>query len=135
MSDSRLYQAENTHKTPLKFRLTNQYLFGDLRVLARNSKRLVYSARTCWWKIGDPVYSRQGLPLDPRGSVLLETYNPVEFIKAAEESAIMYGRHGLFAFVAAYHGNLVIDDARSLPTAFETWEEYNVLLDKERQNG
>ncbi len=54
------------------------------------------------------------------------------FIEAAKADPGYYGRHGLEAFVAAYHGNVVTDDGRA--TSLETWEEYNQLLDEKKGN-
>lgn len=111
-------------------RLTNARSLGQIKVLAAQSNRLVYGFSACWWKVGDPVYSHDesGLPCGPRGEMLLETDDPMSFIAAAEANPAHYGKHGLDAFVAAYHGNTVTETG--LPTSLETWDEYNKLLDE-----
>jgi len=120
----------------VKFELTHKTSLEDIKAIAKHSDRLVYAAQTCWWKIGDPVYtlpsntSAVGLPCGPRREMLLETDNPLEFIEAAEKNPDHYGKHGLDAFVAAYHGNVVTRDGR--PTSFEGWDKYNELIDEER---
>lgn len=112
-------------------KLTKNKSLSDLKIEARHHNRLVYSISTCWWKLGDPCYRHPNtnLPCDPRGGMLLETDDPVKFIETAEENLNHYGTHGIEAFIAAYHGNVVTDNG--LPTSFNTWDKYNELLDKE----
>lgn len=102
-------------------------------ILARavRSSRLVYGSNTCWWKLGDPVYNHREarLPCGPRGEMLLETDKPVDFLKAAEANPSHYGKHGLDAFIAAYHGFVTTDDGR--PTSLDSWDAYNDLIDQE----
>jgi hypothetical protein len=90
--------------------------------------RVVYGFSTCWWKIGDPCYQKNGLPCDPRGGVLMET-TLADFIESAERDTEKFGKHGLRTFMAAYHGNLVTAD-NGWPTCFEKWEQYDELVDK-----
>ena len=114
------------------FKLTNKTSLNEIKALAEVSDRLVYGFQTCWWKIGNPVYTIPGshcLPCGPRSEVLLETDNPVKFIEAAEQNPGHYGKHGLDAFVAAYHGNVVVEET-GFPTSFNTWNKYNDLLDQ-----
>lgn len=111
-------------------KLTNTMSLAQIKALAQQSNRLVYAMSTCWWKIGNPIYRTLGehpLPCGPRGEMLLETDDPIGFIAAAENSEGHYGKHGLKAFVASYHGNLVTDDGK--PTSFNTWQEYNNLIE------
>ena len=110
-----------------------------LKQLAKKSKRLIYAINTCYWKIGNPVYSHPDcdLPCGPRGEMLLEMDNPNEFIRLAEENPDHYGKYGLQAFVAAYHGNIIAigNDERSMGkiTSLETWDEYNEVIDRENK--
>lgn len=96
--------------------------------------RVVYGARTCWWNV--PALTGVwytvnnqpgGLPCDPRGGVLFECDDLKGFIEAARKNADAYGRHGLQAFEAAFHGNVVTKQGK--PTCFETWDRYNDLID------
>ena len=111
-----------------KFKLNIENDLSVLKWLAELSDRLVYGAQTCWWKIGDPIYKRDNLPCGPRGEMLLETDKPLDFIKQAEENPDHYGRHGLEAFLAAYHGHIITEDG--LPTSFESWDRYNDIIDE-----
>lgn len=104
---------------------------AQIKALAKMSNRLVYGMQSCWWKVGSLIYTHHigSLPCGPSGEMLLETDNPMGFIAAAENSVDHYGKHGLKAFVAAYHGNLLDDNGT--PTSFKTWQEYNDLIDKQ----
>lgn len=92
-------------------------------------RRIVYCAmHTTWWTVRSEDLARtrpEGLPCDPRGSVLLET-DAEEFIQRAEEAPDFYGDHGLAAFIAAYHANLEAPNGR--PTSLRTWDEVNAVL-------
>jgi hypothetical protein len=96
--------------------------------------QVFYGARTCWWTTsGDDlgtVPGTHGLPCDPRGGVLMQADDIEGFITAAARNPSHYGRHGIRAFYAAYHGCLVVslDDPR--PWCFATWAEYNDALDR-----
>ena len=102
----------------------------DIVRLAHESTRLVYAFRTCWWKLGAPVYQhpKNGLPCGPRGEMLMEMDEPMRFIQGAIKNSKHYGRHGLLALVAAYYGNTVTE--KGLPTSLASWDEYNDLLDQ-----
>ncbi len=123
---------EQVDDVRIKVRFTNAKSFGELREQAARETDLVYAMRTCWWKFGRPIYSipgdKYGLPCDPRRSPLLEMTNPLGFIKAAEDNPTHYGRHGLRAFAAAYHGNVVAIETGH-PTSLNTWDEYNAVID------
>ena len=95
--------------------------------LAACSNRLVYAFQTCWWKVGDPIYQKSGLPCGPRGEMLMETDNPMRFINDAMNNPRHYGEYGLKAFVSGYHGNLITID-KELPSSFDSWDKYNLLL-------
>lgn len=114
------------------FKLTFIMNLEQLKEIAKKYNRLVYGCQTCWWKIGSPIYKHENdLPCGPRGEVLLETDDPVGFIAEALKNPGHYGRNGLDAFVAAYHGNARTVDGK--PTSFETWDKYNELIDKYRK--
>jgi len=101
----------------------------DIELLARANNRLVYAMNTCWWKIGDPIYSHpgSGLPCGPRGEVLLETDDPQGFLNAAKNSVAHYGDYGLGVLLIAYHGNIVVPSS-GYPTSLENWEQYAAAL-------
>jgi len=106
------------------------------RLKGNADARLVYAVHSPWWNLCPPwLYTiggkPRGIPCDPRGSVLLETGKFDEFIKSAEDNLSHYGRHGIQAFVAAYHGNVTTDGG--LPTSLDDWEAYNALLDEQKE--
>lgn len=103
-----------------------------IKEIAKKEKRLVYAISTCWWKLGNPVYTHpeNSLPCDPRGSMLMETDKPLDFILEAEKNPSYYGKHGLNAFTAAYHGNIITKD-KGFPTSLNSWNDYNKLLDQQ----
>ena len=115
-----------------KLILTFERELSYIKRLAEMNKILVYGASTCYWLIGRPVYSHPdtGLPCGPRSEMLMECHDPSGFIRDAEDNPQYYGRHGLDAFIAAYHGNLVVASS-GFPTSYSSWEEYNLLLDKQ----
>ncbi len=106
----------------------HQITLEQIKDKARRCNRLVYAFRTTWWKLGDPPYSKNGFPCGPRGELLMETYNPQGFIEQAESNPSFYGKHGLDAFVAAYHGNIIVAES-NFPTSLERWDLVNQLLD------
>ena len=116
-------------------KIVEKLTLEQIKALAQHANRLVYAMNTCWWKIGNPIYRHPDggiLPCGPRGEMLLETDNPLGFIAAAENSVDHYGKHGLRAFVAAYHGNLIADNGN--PTSLKTWQEYNDLISKQEDD-
>lgn len=102
------------------------------KVRAAKPKRIYYGANTCWWT-HDPQHlgttTTSGLPCDPRGGVLFETDDVEGFLKAAEDNAAHYGRHGLRAFVAAHHLNCILSFSGCRPWCSPNWEDYNAALD------
>ena len=102
----------------------------ELRAKAHPEQLVCYAVHTCWWCIlSDNPYSLppdHQLPCDPRGSVLMQG-ELGKFLEAAKANPDHYGKHGLKAFMAAYHGNLLTDDGR--PTSLERWAKYNEILD------
>lgn len=111
--------------------LTHRVALHDVR--SEKPSTIYYSTKTCWWthKASDLYCSSYGLPCDPRSGMLLQTDDVEGFLRAAEEHSSSYGRHGLRAFEAAHHGNVVVSAQDPRPTCFTTWEEYNQLLDNE----
>lgn len=110
-----------------------QISLDDIKVQAANAEMVVYGAVTCWWHLwpSKDMYTvdnaPNGLPCDPRGGVLMQTNDVMGFIQQAEQSPEHYGKHGIDAFVASYHGNVLTDDDK--PTCFSDWGSYNNLLD------
>lgn len=90
---------------------------------------LVYSATTCYWKIGGPVYRKRDvdLPCGPRGEMLMEMDRAKDFIDAAIDNADYHGKYGLVALMAAYHGNLIVVST-GRPTSFGRWSQYEHIL-------
>jgi hypothetical protein len=93
--------------------------------------RICYAVHTCWWRIWlhhtEPHYTKSNLPCDPRGSMLLQA--PIgRFLQTAEKNQAHYGKHGLLAFVAAYHGNVLASNGN--PTSFDSWGRYNKLIER-----
>jgi hypothetical protein len=92
--------------------------------------QICYAISTCWWCFlaYHPGYKQGSLPCDPRGSMLMQA--PAKrFVENAKQNAEHYGKHGLLAFMAAYHGNVVTEEF-NLPTSLQSWKEYNDLIDK-----
>lgn len=104
--------------------------FDQIRAAAFATDRTVYfGAYTCWWTIEPDDLSTdpdKGIPCGPRGEPLFKG-NASQFISNAMSNSSHYGRHGLQAFAAAYHGNLLCDDR---PWSFRTWDEYNEAIDR-----
>jgi len=103
-------------------------------VRAAKPDMIYYGAMTCWWAYrGEHLYrNRVGLPCDPRGGMLMQTEDWQKFLATAEQKSDHYGRHGLRAFEAALHGNVLVLSHRTgkwVPTCFTGWEQYNLLLD------
>ena len=97
-----------------------------------NPQKVYYSVNTCWWTHRQTDLRQEptsGLPCDPRGGMVMERDNVEGFLKAAEENAEAYGRHGLDAFIAAHNDNCVVSPTDLRGTCLRTWDEYNELLD------
>lgn len=120
-----------------------QYTIDDVR--AAKPRMIFYGANTCWWthlerdlsltssaeiEIDGRMVRIDPLPCDPCGGMLLQTYDIEGFLRAAEASAAHYGKHGLRAFEAAHHGNVVISREDQRPTCFESWADYNRVIDE-----
>lgn len=89
---------------------------------------IFYGAYTCWWT-HDSAHLRSlpsGLPCGPRGEVLYQTEDVEGFLKAAEQNASHYGKHGLDTFLSAHHLNCTNDGQ---PWSMESWPEYGAVLD------
>lgn len=111
----------------------------------RGDRMVFYGINTCWWAISwGQLYKHRphvmtiagretmspGLPCDPRGGMLLQTEDVDGFFDSAIKNAVHYGKHGLRAFLAAYHGNVVVSQIDQRPTCFAGWEDYNRVLDE-----
>ncbi len=105
---------------------------------------IFYSIRTCWWTAnpddlccpeGHPMKDCEyrGIPLDPAGAPLCQTDDIDAFLREAEVNPSHYGRHGLEAFILAYHGNIVSEEG--LPRCATKWDSYNSLLDTLAERG
>jgi hypothetical protein len=116
-----------------EMRIIITHTFDDLLQLAQEAKKVIYGFNTCWWKFDNPPYQHpnSNLPCGPRGEMLLEMHEPLQFLTSAANMAHHYGRHGLTALIAAYHGHLLTDMDR--PTSFESWEAYNEVLDHQTE--
>jgi len=117
------------------------------QIKQRKQPMIFYGANTCWWS-DDPNHLGQtpprvlvinnrevqggGLPCDPRQGMLMETRTPEEFLRLSEENPSYYGKHGIRAFMAAYHGVVVVlkGGGQRQPWCFTSWDEYNELLDR-----
>lgn len=62
------------------------------------------------------------IPLDPTGSPLYMTDNPLDFIKKSEGRPGHFGRHGIKAFLMAHHQNTKVHGLN--------WNFYNQMLDQ-----
>lgn len=122
------------------------------RIESGETTMIFFGGQTCWWTDkGDHLYNGHGLgprtatnpltgkelreewniPAGPRNEPLLEAHDPAKFIRQAEEAPSgYYGKHGLDAFMAAYHGNIVVNSRNDLPTSFQGWAEYNRIIDE-----
>ena len=92
--------------------------------------QVCWGANSCWWCLFTDVKRTLpgGIPCGPRGSVLFQG-GLADFMKAGLSKPEHYGKHGVDAFIAAYDGNLLDDDGK--PTSFDSWDQYNALLDEQ----
>lgn len=110
---------------------------------------IFYAVHTCWWthkaedlsrlppqefKLHQPggedkTIKSEGLPCDPRGSVLLQTDKPEDFIEEAKKYPSYYGKHGLDAFMAAHHDNCYLSRRDPRHWSFRGWDAYNEAID------
>ena len=88
-----------------------------------------YAFHTCWWthREEDLRTLENGLPCDPRGSVLMMR-SADSFFAAAEANPSHYGINGLKALEAAHNDNCVVGRFDPRQTSLRTWGEYNALL-------
>ena len=130
-------------KTP-HLRLTHSVSRGQIEAWARDPQwQCVYAVDRCWWSLWDNAWMPYtldgepgGIPRDPRGSVLVQA--PLDkFWQAAGDNPGHYGRHGLDALVAAFHGNVEVLNPAGLwfPTSLRSWDAYNDLLDGQGGEG
>ena len=69
------------------------------------------------------VRAVEDTPLDPMGSPLLRTDNPLEWLKKIEKNPKHFGSHGVNTFLLAHHQNCE-------GSVFRDWKEYNRILDE-----
>lgn len=109
---------------------TGKITIDDVRKAAPST--IYYSAQTCWWT-HDPAHlckcPDSGLPCDPRGGVLFQTNDIETFLQSAEKNNEHYGVHGIKAFEAAHHLNTVVSSIDGRSTCFQSWDDYNQILD------
>jgi len=124
-------------------------VWTDIERLRTEAKRtggvVYYGANTCWYTTNPlDLYARRypatvvngrripsgHLPCDPRGGMLMEAHDVDLFFNNALENAAHYGKHGIRAFVAAHHKNVVVSATDNQPTCFSRWDTYNRVLDE-----
>ena len=117
-----------------EIRIAHEVTEDDVLKRAGSRRMAFYGANTMWWTSNEAdLYKKPGgigLPCDPRGGMLFQTAEGdlQKFLDSAKENVEHYGKHGLRAFYASYHGVVVTEDGK--PTCFTSWDEYNALLDK-----
>ena len=104
-------------------------------IKAARPETVWYAVKTCWWthRQTDLRTLPNGLPCDPRGSVLMMTDGQT-FLAAAEANPDHYGKHGLAAFMASHNDNCIVSQTNVSSTSLQTWQEYNDLLDANAEN-
>lgn len=123
-----------------EYKLTNKTTEERLNKFAMNADlECVTATRTTWWSLYLPEYmpyTSSGLPCDPRGCMLFQG-NFAEYWNKVKVDASHFGKHGLRAFIAAFHGNIEVftEDRGWRPTSLTTWDEVNALIDKEDAKG
>lgn len=100
----------------------------ELRAKAEIAERAFYSMHTGWWSL-EPEHLgtlENGIPCDPRRSVLFEHHNPSEwFAKSIEAQG--QDEDAQRAFCAAYHG---VVEVKGRPWAFREFATYRALVEK-----
>lgn len=116
----------------MSVRIDHEVTLPEVAKMAEKTGMIYYGALTPWWSAELPGYRTGGVPCDPRGGVLFETDSPDGFLHTARTSVMHYGKHGLRAFLLAYHGCVVVDGGEKdgYPTCLKNWDEYNNLIDK-----
>jgi hypothetical protein len=114
-------------------KILKEVTMAEVRQRAHPYRMAFYGANTCWWTSSEnDLYKKpgSGLPCDPRGGMLFQTSDGDlgKFLDSAQENVEHYGKHGIRAFLAAYHG--VVIAANGNPTCCESWKDYNDLLDE-----
>ena len=101
-------------------------------IRAERPETVYYSFKTRWWthRAEDLRTLPNGLPCDPRGSVLMQC-DAEAFLASAESDPSLYGRHGLATLLAAHNDNCVVSEDDLRNTCLVTWDEYNDLLDEQ----
>ncbi len=105
---------------------------AKVRSLIDQHGQAYYAVGTTWWTVRTSDVGTKGpgrpngLPCDPRGSVLMQA-DALDFLREAEANADHYGSHGLVTFLAAFHGNLVVE---LLPTSLGSWGLVNEAVER-----
>ncbi len=100
-------------------------------IMAENPTMIFYAVNSCWWThrssdLGSRAGS--GLPCCPRGSVLMQSDMPTDFLELAKAGAAHYGKHGIEAFLAAHNDNCM-HPFEDRPWSASGWDAYNDALD------
>lgn len=115
----------------MKIKLSEDYATLEIiKELTKFCDTAYYAVHTTWWTVNPANLYKMpdcGLPCDPRQSVLMQAPSK-DFIKNAEANPENYGKNGIDAFVAAYHGNIITE--KGWPTSLGTWEEVNDLVNE-----
>ncbi len=107
---------------------TDEHLYGLAQIDPRLPRQVVSLLAPA------PHYAGV-LPCDPRGSVLMGG-DLGGFLEAATGNVAHYGKHGLRAFMATWHGVIQRTDGRVVvPWSASTWDEVNLLLDEFDERG
>lgn len=112
---------------------TNLVTIEDIRKV--KPEMIYYGAFSVWWT-HDPKHLGKldnGIPCDPSGGVLLQATDAERFLKTAEQNPKHYGKHGLKAFIAAHHENMVVSRLDNRHICFKSWDECNRVLDQQEE--
>ena len=104
-----------------------------IRDVIRTNPRVAYVAEEgCWWTTREEdIYTdpTTGVACDPRRSrIAAVPWGP--FLYRAQSNPAAFGKHGLDAFIAAYHGNCIVNIIDPRPTALDIWQQYNDAMDR-----
>lgn len=113
----------------------------DADRMAVDAKLVIFGKHTPWWTFNEAdclKHPATGRDSDPRGGELLEVHDPRRWMENARAAAAKgaYGPFGMRAFMACYHGNVVLTEG-DVPqhlekvghaTCVETFALYTQLL-------
>lgn len=122
---------------PTKYRLTHHVTRETIENwLIDPTREVVMAVHTPWWSLWEdlwlPYRTKEGIPTDPRGSVLMQG-KLSKFWTQALANPGHYGKHGIDALIAAFHTNVEVltEDRGWRPTSLDSWYDYNKLIDLE----